>query len=78
MTVVMENARRKRTMEVRPKFRVAGSACVPCPECGARMSSVLDCRASGNAVRRRRECECGRRFTTYECLAPGQVADYQI
>ena len=40
-----------------------------CPYCGADDSRVVDTRPaeSGNAIRRRRECEaCGNRFTTYE------------
>jgi transcriptional repressor NrdR len=40
-----------------------------CPYCRADDTRVIDSRelASGNAIRRRRECAaCGRRFTTYE------------
>ena len=40
-----------------------------CPYCRADDTRVIDSRelASGNAIRRRRECTtCGRRFTTYE------------
>ncbi len=41
---------------------------VKCPFCGSTESRVIDSRdtEAGDAVRRRRECECGRRFTTYE------------
>jgi transcriptional repressor NrdR len=35
---------------------------------------VLDSRGGNDVVRRRREClECGRRFTTYERLAPPEI-----
>jgi transcriptional repressor NrdR len=39
-----------------------------CPFCGSTESRVIDSRdtEAGDAIRRRRECECGRRFTTYE------------
>jgi len=40
-----------------------------CPRCGSNDDKVLESRslASGDAVRRRRECEgCGQRFTSYE------------
>jgi transcriptional repressor NrdR len=40
---------------------------VHCPYCDSQATSVVDSRDSGDAVRRRRECEgCGNRFTTYE------------
>ncbi len=40
---------------------------VRCPFCGKDKDRVVDSRASGDAIRRRRECQvCGRRFTTYE------------
>ncbi|MFH0899478.1 MAG: ATP cone domain-containing protein [Pseudomonadota bacterium] len=46
---------------------------VECPYCG-RDSRVLDSRRSGDDVRRRRQCcECGRRFTTYERVAPPEI-----
>lgn len=44
-----------------------------CPQCGAVDSRVVDSRPAEDqtAIRRRRECvSCGRRFTTYERLAP--------
>lgn len=39
-----------------------------CPFCGALENRVIDSRLSKDMtmVRRRRECECSRRFTTYE------------
>jgi transcriptional repressor NrdR len=38
-----------------------------CSRCGSDRSSVLDSRADGDAIRRRRECQaCGFRFTTFE------------
>lgn len=38
-----------------------------CPFCDKDQDRVVDSRASGTAIRRRREClACGRRFTTYE------------
>jgi len=40
---------------------------VECPFCHEDDDRVVDSRASGVAIRRRRECRaCGRRFTTYE------------
>ena len=42
-------------------------AVVECPFCHQDKDKVVDSRASGAAIRRRREClECGRRYTTYE------------
>ncbi len=44
-----------------------------CPVCGAPSTRVIDSRPaeSGQAIRRRRECEeCRHRFTTYERLEP--------
>lgn len=38
-----------------------------CPYCGHPDSRVVDTRATGESVRRRRECQaCHKRFTTYE------------
>ncbi|MCL2283282.1 MAG: transcriptional regulator NrdR [Fibromonadales bacterium] len=38
-----------------------------CPVCKADNDKVIDTRASGDSVRRRRECiDCSNRFTTYE------------
>lgn len=47
-----------------------------CPSCGADDTRVIDSRPveSGQAIRRRRECEvCSHRFTTYERLEPQLV-----
>ena len=42
-----------------------------CPYCQEGDSHVIDTRAVGGSIRRRRECpRCGQRFTTYERLAP--------
>ena len=42
-----------------------------CPYCGRYKTKVVDTRSSGEGIRRRREClACGRRFTTYERVAP--------
>lgn len=41
-----------------------------CPICGSDNNSVKDSRMNGDGiVRRRRACECGIRFTTYELTA---------
>ncbi len=43
-----------------------------CPFCHQDKDKVVDSRASGAAIRRRREClECGRRYTTYERAESG-------
>jgi transcriptional repressor NrdR len=45
-----------------------------CPECQHPDSRVVDSRAAGDSIRRRRECEaCGHRFTTYERLERPQL-----
>ncbi|HET8523350.1 MAG TPA: transcriptional regulator NrdR [Thermomicrobiales bacterium] len=47
-----------------------------CPFCQGRETRVVDSRdlTSGEAIRRRRECEhCGRRFTTYERVQLGAL-----
>ncbi|MBN1135481.1 MAG: transcriptional repressor NrdR [Anaerolineae bacterium] len=42
-----------------------------CPFCASTSSRVIDTRDAEGGIRRRRECEeCGRRFTTYERVAP--------
>ena len=42
-----------------------------CPFCASTNSRVIDTRTAEGGIRRRRECEdCGRRFTTYERVAP--------
>ncbi len=41
-----------------------------CPHCGDEHHKVIDSRETGDAIRRRRQCEaCGQRFTTYEHIA---------
>ncbi|MBA2321670.1 MAG: transcriptional repressor NrdR [Deltaproteobacteria bacterium] len=42
-----------------------------CPDCLSDESRVIDSRATGDTVRRRRTCErCGARFTTFERIEP--------
>jgi transcriptional repressor NrdR len=41
-----------------------------CPYCGQPDSRVVDTRATGDGIRRRRECQgCRKRFTTYEQIS---------
>jgi transcriptional repressor NrdR len=41
-----------------------------CPHCNGESHKVIDTRDTGDAIRRRRQCEvCGQRFTTYEHVA---------
>jgi transcriptional repressor NrdR len=41
-----------------------------CPYCGHPDSRVVDTRATGESIRRRRECQaCRKRFTTYEQIS---------
>ena len=41
-----------------------------CPYCGHPDSRVVDTRAAGESIRRRRECQaCRKRFTTYEQIS---------
>lgn len=49
-----------------------------CPSCASRISSVIDCRKSYDNVRRRRECECGYRYTTMEAIVSEDLIDFQI
>lgn len=47
-----------------------------CPKCKAADTKVVDSRVTenGRVIRRRRECEkCGRRFTTFERAAMGNL-----
>ena len=37
-----------------------------CPACGGRETSVVDSRPVRDSVMRRRKCDCGHAFTTYE------------
>ncbi len=39
---------------------------IECPECGRDDSQVIDSRRANGAIRRRRRCICGVRYTTYE------------
>lgn len=42
-----------------------------CPHCGHENHKVIDTRDTGEAIRRRRECQsCNQRFTSYEHVAP--------
>lgn len=53
-------------MKIDPASLAAETALVQCPYCNGN-SHVVDSRATGEAVRRRRLCNaCKRRFTTYE------------
>lgn len=41
-----------------------------CPECGSEIRGTIDVRSHlGEYLRRRRECSCGHRITTYEITA---------
>jgi len=45
-----------------------------CPNCKADNDKVIETRASGDSIRRRREClECSNRFTTYEYIEKGTI-----
>ena len=45
-----------------------------CPHCGEDRSRVIDTRATGDGIRRRRACEvCSKRFTTYEHVAASLI-----
>lgn len=37
-----------------------------CPKCGSPDTYVIESRATAGTIRRRRECKCSHRFTTYE------------
>ena len=46
----------------------------PCPQCGVQESNVVDSRGTAaGPVYRRRECECGYRFTTRERSEDGMI-----
>jgi transcriptional repressor NrdR len=48
---------------------------VACPQCKQRQSEVIDSRGTKSGkVRRRRECPCGHRFTTYERIGMDEGA----
>ena len=40
-----------------------------CPECSNKKTYVVDTRQQGAIHKRRYECKCGGRFTTYEIIA---------
>lgn len=45
---------------------------VPCPECGSTRAVVTEARSARGYIRRRRQCECGARFTTKERVEAGR------
>ena len=48
---------------------------IPCPRCGSSQCTVIDTRASENAIRRRRRClRCAFAYTSYEYLAADRIA----
>jgi transcriptional repressor NrdR len=45
-----------------------------CPHCKSDNDKVIETRASGDSIRRRREClDCSSRFTTYEYVEKGAI-----
>jgi transcriptional regulator NrdR family protein len=44
-----------------------------CPRCGSPETHVVDTRPSRDRIRRRRECDEGHRFTTFEVIS-GETA----
>ncbi len=66
-----------RSSDVAPG-KVPGSSGPTCPACGRRKSKTSDTRPSGDMIRRRRQCQCGRRFTTFETVAVECAIDFQI
>jgi transcriptional repressor NrdR len=45
-----------------------------CPHCKSDNDKVIETRASGDSIRRRREClDCSNRFTTYEYVEKGTI-----
>lgn len=63
----------------RPNDQRNRAATIPCPACGSHQSRTTDVRwAEEGHVRRRKECQCGYRFTTYETLAGLRPIDFQI
>lgn len=50
------------------------SESLKCPECDSICSMVVDSRPNtdNSAVRRRRECKCGHRYTTFETIHAGE------
>jgi rRNA maturation protein Nop10 len=52
---------------------------MPCPECGLKLSVVIDSRPNSDAIRRRRVCPKGHRYTTYEkCRSDAYPGFYEI
>lgn len=45
---------------------------IPCPACGSDEAGVIDGRPTRGAFRRRRQCGCGARYTTYEMVDENQ------
>jgi len=50
---------------------------LPCPQCH-RQTKVIDSRESGDRLRRRRVCELGHRFTTYERIEEDYIMIKQV
>ena len=48
------------------KLHKAAGSDYPCPACDCSHTTVVDSRLSGRSKRRRRKCECGESFTTFE------------
>jgi len=61
------NWRLSRGFHVKQELKVRFPIC--CTECGNRKLVVVDSRPIDGAIRRRRECKCGGRTTTYEVSA---------
>jgi hypothetical protein len=53
-------------LRVKAKIMIGFSRSIPCPNCGSIFSSVIDSRNIRESRRRRRQCQNGHRFTTYE------------
>jgi len=51
---------------------------IPCPACGSDSSDVVDSRPTHGAFRRRRQCGCGARFTTYEMVDEAQPSQRSV
>jgi hypothetical protein len=43
---------------------------IQCTACGRKKLKVVDSRSIPSGIRRRRECVCGKRITTYEIQLP--------
>jgi transcriptional repressor NrdR len=66
-------------MPVKTRTKNAAAA-IPCPACKSCDIVVLDTRSThaGTAIRRRRACSCGYRFTTLETITDFHPIDFQI